>query len=328
MTVRWGVLGAGAIAERAMCTAITAAPGATLAAIAARDEGRARRLADAHGIERVHASYAALLADDAVDAVYVALANDAHAPLSTDALRAGKHVLCEKPLALSVAEVDAMAAAAEPAGRLLVEASWYRWHPRVRLAERLLREFEALGTVRYVTAGFSFAGLPEGNYRLDPAKGGGALYDIGCYAVSAAVWAFGTPPREVSAKAEIGPTGVDLTAELTVTFDTGTADVRVSVAEEPRQWLVVAGDRGELDLRGSAFTAWDGQETELWFTSPAGSEPERVPPANAYALMVENVSSAVAGGDGWVVPLAESRTTAAILDAAFESAAAGTPVAL
>ncbi|HVF04146.1 MAG TPA: Gfo/Idh/MocA family oxidoreductase [Frankiaceae bacterium] len=328
MTVRWGVLGAGAIAERAMCAALNAAPGASLAAIASREPARAGRLAGAHGIERVHASYDDLLADDSLDAVYVALANDAHAPWSIAALAAGKHVLCEKPLALSVAEVDEMTAAAEAAGRLLVEAAWYRWHPRVRLAERLLREFEALGTIRYVTAGFSFDGLPAGNYRLDPAKGGGALYDVGCYAVSAAVWAFGTPPREVAAKAAIGPTGVDLTAELTVTFDTGTADVRASVAEEGRQWLVVAGDRGELDLRGAAFTAWDGQETELWFTSPAGSEPERVPPANAYALMVENVSSVVAGGEGWVLPLAESRTTAAILDAAFESAAAGTPVAL
>ena len=328
MTVRWGVLGAGAIAERAMCAAIAAAPGAELAAIAARDPGRARRLADVHGVPTVHASYDDLLADPGIDAVYVALANDAHAPCSIDALSAGKHVLCEKPLALSVAEVDAMAAAAERAGRLLVEAAWYRWHPRVRLAERLLREYGALRDVRYVTAGFTFPGVPEGNYRLDPAKGGGALYDVGCYVASAAVWAFGTPPREVTAKAEIGPTGVDLTATLTVTFDGGTADLRASIAEPARQWLVIAGERGELDLREPPFTAWDGQETELWFTSPAGSEPERIPGANAYALMVENVSAVAEGRDGWVVPLEESRRTAAILDAAFESAAAGTPVAL
>ena len=328
MTVRWGILGAGAITERAMLRAIGLADGAEPAAIAARDGARARRLADEHGVARVHASYADLLADPEVDAVYVALANDAHAPLSIAALEAGKHVLCEKPLALSVAEVDAMTAAADRAGRLLVEASWYRWHPRVRLAERLLREFDALGAVRYLTAGFTFPGVPEGNYRLDPAKGGGALYDVGCYVASAAVWAFGSPPREVTARAEIGPTGVDLTATVTVTFDGGTADLRASMAEEPRQWLVVAGERGELDLRDAAFTAWEGQDSELWFTSPAGSEPERVPAANAYALMVENVSAVAEGRPGWVVPTAESRTTAAILDAAFESAAAGTPVAL
>ncbi|HWL38341.1 MAG TPA: Gfo/Idh/MocA family oxidoreductase [Frankiaceae bacterium] len=323
MTVRWGVLGAGAIA-RTLVHAFGQAGGANVEAVASRDPARAAAL----GAGRVHASYDALLADPDVDAVYVALHNDAHAPWTIAALEAGKHVLCEKPLALSVAEVDAMTAAAESAGRLLVEASWYRWHPRVRMAERLLRELDVLGAVEYVTAGFTFAGVADGNYRLDPAHGGGALYDVGCYAVSAAVWAFGTPPREVVAKAGIGPTGVDLTATLTVTFDRGTADLRCGIAEDPRQWLVVAGERGELDLRDAAFTAWEGQETELWFTTPAGSEPETVPAANAYALMVENVSAVVEGREGWVVPLAESRTTAAILDAAFESAASGTAVAL
>jgi predicted dehydrogenase len=328
MTVRWGVLGAGAIAERAMLRAIGLADGASLAAIASRDAERAGRLAAAFGVERVHATYDDLLADPSIDAVYVALANDAHAPRSIDALSAGKHVLCEKPLAPSVAEVDAMTAAADAAGRLLVEAAWYRWHPRIRLVERLLREFDVLRAVQYVTAGFTFAGVPADNYRLDPAKGGGALYDVGCYAVSAAVWAFGQQPREVSCQAVIGDTGVDLTAEVRVTFDSGVADLRCSIAEEPRQWLVIAGERGELDVREAAFTAWEGQETELWFTSPAGSERDPVPAANAYALMVEQMSAVVEGRDGWVVPLAESRTVAQVLDAAFESAAAGTPVAI
>jgi predicted dehydrogenase len=328
MTVSWGVLGAGAIVERAMLRAFGQAEGAECVAIASRDPARARALADAHGVATVHASYDGLLADPSVDAVYVALANDAHAPLSVAALGAGKHVLCEKPLALTAAEVDAMAAAAAAADRVLVEAAWYRWHPRVRLAERLLREFEALGGVRYVSAGFTFPGVPEGNYRLDPARGGGALYDVGCYVASAALWAFGTPPREVSATVETGPTGVDLTATLTLTFDEGTADLRASIAEEPRQWLVIAGERGELELRESPFAAWEGQETELVFHSPAGVEPERVPAANAYALMVAEVSAAIEGRDAWVVPLAESRASAAVLDAAFASAASGAPYRL
>ncbi len=328
-TVRWGVLGAGAIAGRAMAAAIGAAPGASFAAVAARDPARAQALAAAHGgTARVHASYADLLADPDVDAVYVALANDAHAPWSVAALDAGKHVLCEKPLGLSAVEVDVMAAAARRNDRLLVEASWYRWHPRVRLAERLLREFQALGEVRYVSAGFTFAGVPEGNYRLDAAKGGGALYDVGCYAVSAALWAFGTPPREVSATCEIGPTGVDLTTALTVSFDGGDADLRCSIAEPGRQWLLISGERGSFDFPADAFAAWSGAETTLLFRSVAGDEPEVVPPADAYALMVENVSAVARGRDGWVVPLDESRATADVLDAAFESSAAGTPVAL
>ncbi|MDQ1711281.1 MAG: hypothetical protein QOE45_731 [Frankiaceae bacterium] len=328
MTVRWGVLGAGWIAERAMLPALVSASGAEVAAIASRDAERARRLADQHGVATVHGTYDDLLADPSVDAVYVALANDAHAPLSIAALGAGKHVLCEKPLALSVAEVDTMTAAAAGASRLLVEASWYRWHPRMRLVERLLHEFEALGPVTYVRAGFTFAGVPGGNYRLDPALGGGALYDVGCYVVSAALAAFGTPAREVTAKATLGPTGVDLTTELTVSFDGGEAELRCSIDEPAGQSFVIEGERGGLEVRGEPFTAWEGVDTEIWFNSVAGRHPERVPAANAYRLMVEQTSAAIEGGPGWVVPLAASRATAAVLDAAFESAAGGTPVAL
>lgn len=313
------------IARNAMLSAIASADGAELCAVASRDHARTREVCDAFGVPTAHRTYDSLLADDTVDAVYVALANDAHAPYATAALDAGKHVLCEKPLALSLAEADAMADAAKANERLLVEASWYRWHPRVRLAQRLLHEIDAIGAVRYVSAGFTFAGVADGNYRLDPAKGGGALYDVGCYAVSAALWAFGTPPRTVEAKADVGPTGVDLTASLSVSFDGGEADVRASIAEEPRQWLVVVGERGEIELRGHPFTAWDGEGTELWLST---GESERVAPANAYRLMVENVSAVAEGRDGWVLPLAESRLTAAVLDAAFESAAAQTPVAL
>jgi predicted dehydrogenase len=313
------------IARNAMLSAIATAEGAELHAVASRDLKRTRAACRASGAAVAHRTYESLLADDDVDAVYIALANDAHAPLAIEALDAGKHVLCEKPLGLTVAEVDDMTDAAKRNERLLVEASWYRWHPRIRLAQRLLHEIEVVGRVRYVTAGFTFAGVAPDNYRLDPAKGGGALYDVGCYAVSAALWAFGTPPREVSAKADVGPTGVDLTASVTVTFDGGEADVRASIAEEPRQWLVVVGDRGELELRVAPFTAWEGQETELRLSS---GDTDRVAPANAYRLMVENVSAVAEGRDGWVLPLAESRATAQVLDAAFESAAAQTPVAL
>jgi predicted dehydrogenase len=328
MTVRWGVLGAGWIADTAMLAAIGQAEGAEPAAIASRDVRRARRLAKKHGVATVHKTYDDLLADPDIDAVYVALANDAHAPWSIAALDAGKHVLCEKPLALTVAEVDAMTAAAARNDRLLVEAAWYRWHPRVRMTERLLREFEALGEVRYVSAGFTFDGVAEGSYRLDPAKGGGALYDVGCYAVSAALWAFGTPVREVSAKAVIGPTGVDLSMDVVVTFDGGDAELHCSVAEAASQWLVIRGGRGDFELAEAPFTAWEGTETTLVFHSPAGREPEPVPAANAYALMVAEVSRAIEGADdAWVVPLADSRAVAAVLDAAFESAASGTPVA-
>ncbi len=179
MTVRWGFLGAGWIATRALAPAVAAADGAVLLAVAARDITRAAALGPAG---RVYDDYAGLVADDEVDAVYISLTNEVHAHWSIAALQAGKHVLCEKPLAMNAREAVAMSEAANAAGRRLVEASWYRWHPRVRRAQELLAAGR-IGSVRHVSAGFTFAGNLAGNYRLEPTRGGGALYDVGCYAV-------------------------------------------------------------------------------------------------------------------------------------------------
>lgn len=323
MTVRWGFLGAGWIATRALSPAVASADGAILQAVAARDESRARALGP---VGRAYGNYDALLQDDDVDAVYVSLTNEVHAAWSIAALRAGKHVLCEKPLAMTAAEVDAMTAAAAETGRLLVEASWYRWHPRVRMAQQLLAEGR-IGTVRSASAGFTFAGQLAGNYRLEVERGGGALYDVGCYAVSAALWAFGNAPvREVAAKQELGPTGIDLVTEAILTFDDGEAQVRAGISEPPQQWLVVRGDGGEIELRDRSYTSWRDDPTVLLVSDPASTERITVPATDAYRVMVEEVSAVIEGRDGWVLPVAESRATAAVLDAAFDSARTGSVV--
>jgi len=139
---------------------------------------------------RAVAAYDDVLADPEVDVVYIALHNSAHRPWVQRALAAGKHVLCEKPLGLSAAEVDAMADCARENGRLLVEAAWNLWHPRTRAAERILAA-RALGAVRHVVARFDGASPPVGDYRRDAGLGGGALYDVGCYAVAAVLAAYG-----------------------------------------------------------------------------------------------------------------------------------------
>jgi xylose dehydrogenase (NAD/NADP) len=314
--VRWGFLGAGTIAT-VLAQAVQAADGAVLQAVGARDAGRARALGpvDAYG------SYEQVVASPDVDTVYVALSNEAHLPWTLAALRAGKAVLCEKPLALTSAEVDAMTAVAAETGGLLVEASWYRWHPRVRLAQRMLPD---IAPVRHVAAGFAFAGRLEGNYRLEVARGGGALYDVGCYAVSACLWAVGRGlPDEVVARSELAPSGVDLDTRAILSWDGAEAEVHAGIGVDAGQWLVVRGDRGEIELRDAPYTSWRDDPTELWFSDGTGTERLPVPPADPYVLMVEEVSSVVRGGAGWVLPLAESRDTAAVLDAARASAAAG-----
>ena len=317
--VRWGFVGAGFIARRALAPAVHAATGAVLQAAAARDTDRAAALQPAGA---AYGSYDELLADPEVDAVYLSLANDQHKPWSIAALRAGKHVLCEKPLALSAAEVDEMAAAAQAADRLLVEASWSRWHPRVRAAVEVLASGR-LGPVRHVSAGFTFAGRLDGNYRLEPARGGGALYDVGCYAVSAAQWAFAPQPvTSVVARQQLGPTGVDLVTEAVLEFPSGSAQVRAGIAEPPQQWLVIGCEGGEVELRDAPYTSWVDDETTLLVSDGTTTQRDRFPATDAYRVMVEEVSAAIRGDEGWVLPLTESRATAAVLDACFVSARA------
>ena len=321
--IRWGFLGAGMVATAALAPAVHAAAGARLEAAAARDPARAAAL----GPCRVLPTYDAVLEDPDVDAVYISLTNEAHLPWTLAALRAGKHVLCEKPLALTAAEVTQMAACAVASGRSVVEASWYRWHPRVRLAAAHL---PAIGQVRHVAAAFSFAGDLAGNYRLDVARGGGALYDVGCYAASACLWAVGAGlPAEVVATSVLGPTGVDLETRAILSWPGGIdAEVTAGVASSAGQHLVITGTSGTVELRDRAFTSWRDDATELLVSDGTGTVRLPVPATNAYRVMVQEVSSALRGGPGWLLPLAESRDTAAVLDAARESAASGSsPVA-
>jgi len=321
VTVRWGFLGAGGIATTALAPAVHAASGAVLQAVAARDLARASALGPASAYD----DYAALLADEDVDAVYISLSNEAHLPWSVAAMQAGKAVLCEKPLALTAAEVDVLAAVSAETGQLLVEASWYRWHPRIRLAQQRLSE---IGPVRHVTAGFTFDGSLDGNYRLDPSRGGGALYDVGCYAVSACLWAVSEGlPSVVSARSSYGPTGVDLVTEAVLEWASGAeAEVQAGIRGRDGQWLVLTGERGEIELRDAPYTSWKDDDTELWVSDGRDTERVPVPATDAYRVMVEEVSSVLSGGPGWVLPLAESRQTAAVLDAIRASAASGEPV--
>jgi len=320
--VGWGFLGAGQMA-RVMSGVLPAAANARLVAVGARDAARAAAMRPELDYT-AYGSYEAVLADPDIEVVYIALANDAHLPWTVAALEAGKHVLCEKPLAMNAGEVDQMSAVAQETGRLLVEASWYRWHPRVVLAQEQLAA-GAIGTVRHVSAGFTFGGVAADNYRNSPDKGGGALYDVGCYALSAMLWAVGRGlPAEVVARQDLAETGVDLTTDAVLTWDDDTeGDMRAGITGGEGQWLVIRGERGEIELRDAPYTSWIASPTELWVSDGRGTERIPVPPADPYLEMLQAVSARVRGGGDWVLPLAESRDTAAVIDACFASARAG-----
>jgi predicted dehydrogenase len=309
MTLRWGFLGAGWIAERAMAPAVHAASNARLQAVASREAARSRALDPID----VHSSYEALLADPAVDAVYVCLANDQHLEWTVRALDAGKHVLCEKPLGLNADEARRMAETARLADRLLVEAVWTRWHPRFRrLAELALSG--ALGEIASLDSAFTFPGQITGNYRADPRKGGGALLDTGGYQVHAWVALTGGA-RSVEleqASSSIGPSGIDLTTSVTAVIDgVARATALSSFEQVEAQHLRVHGSQDVAAMGvGPAFTAWREETTLI-----VGGREEAFAPVDAYRLMVEEVSARIEGRESWVVPMIDSIRVAEVLDA-------------
>ncbi len=321
MSVRFGFVGAGWIAHRALAPAVHAAEGAVLQAVAARDASRAARLEPAG---RCYDDYAALLDDPAVDVVYLSLSNEAHVPWAVRALEAGKHVLCEKPLGLDAAEVDRAFAAAAAADRLLVEALWYRWHPRSTRSQALVAAGD-LGEIRHVDAELAFvgdwSGENAGNYRLDPTRGGGAWYDVGVYPLSFAEWALAAEgftashPVTVAEAQGTWDGGVDLRMSTRLRTATGaTADLRCGISGPAGDSAAITGTTASLSWDEGAFMTWK-QPCDLRIRSGA-AEPvvERFAATDPYQLMVEAVAARIRGEDAFVVSPATSRTIATVSD--------------
>jgi predicted dehydrogenase len=314
--VRWGFLGAGFVASKGLAPAVHAADGAVLQAVGARDAVRAALLEPAGAV----GSYAEVCARDDVDAVYISLPNDDHLHWVQVALEAGKHVLCEKPLGMDAAEVATMRRAAQRSDRLLVEAAWNRWHPRTRRIESLI---DPLTGPRDVRAWFTFPGVPAGNYRLDPARGGGALLDVGCYTVAAALAALGADSVDVvSVQRHLGPTGVDLTTSAVLACPTGSATVTASFERPEAQGLTIEAPGLAVEFSGQAFTSWH-EPCALRVVEDGTQRVERFDACDPYRLMVEAVSARIRGEDAWVLPLATSEAVAATLDAIAATPAAG-----
>jgi predicted dehydrogenase len=308
MPVRWGFLGAGFVASRAMAPAVHAAQHAILHAVASRDESRSATLEPAV----VHASYEALLVDDSVDAVYISLANHQHLEWVTRALQAGKHVLCEKPLALNASEARAMVETATANNTLLVEAVWVRWHPRFQRMTELVAN-GTVGEVTDITSAFTSMSDMTENYRLHPEMGGGALLDVGCYQVHA--WsALAGPLDNVTisdVQREVGPTGIDVTSGVRSVLNSRVATHAVSSFALPSsQLLTVTGTETTLKIgNGEAFTSWREESTLL-----VGNTTESFASVDAFVEMTDQVSQYFAGHAPCHVSLDESVRVAEILD--------------
>lgn len=252
--LRFGILGAANIA-RAFTRGLVGSPVAQVDAVASRSAATAQAFAAELGIPRAHGSYDALLQDPGIDAIYVPLPNDMHAEWSIRAADAGKHVLCEKPLAVSAEQARAMFAAARRNGVCLAEAYPYMSQPQTLRLREMLRS-GAVGRIQTVTASFGFALCapdgsplkPAANIRLDPARGGGALLDAGTYPMSLIRIAVGERPARVWAIGRVTPGGVDLTVAATVEFPGGAvAQLSTSMATAWHRSAVIVGDRGVIE---------------------------------------------------------------------------------
>jgi predicted dehydrogenase len=306
--VNWGFLGAGFVASRGLAPAVHASRGANLYAVASRDEQRSATLEP----ERVHATYDNLLADERVDAVYISLSNGQHLEWVTKSLEAGKHVLCEKPLGLNASETEAMFDCASRHERLLIEAVWGRWHPRfARMVEVVASG--AIGDVQHIETAFTFTSEMTDNYRLNPAMGGGALLDVGCYQAHAwvALTADATDLKINDLSRVVGPTGIDLTTDVSVRINKSvTAHAVSSFALPSQQQFIVRGSLGQISTEvGESFTTWN-EACSLRINDVI----EEFPVTNAFVEMVENVSRVIDGDQGWIVSSADSIRVAYVLD--------------
>jgi D-xylose 1-dehydrogenase (NADP+, D-xylono-1,5-lactone-forming) len=318
MSIRWGFLGAGSIATKALRPAVFAAKNATLYAVASRDAARSQSLEP----EKIHKSYGDLLDDPEVDAVYISLANDQHCNWSIKALNAGKHVLCEKPIAINANEARSMADAAKANDRLLVEAVWTRWHPRfIRMVE-LVRN-GAIGEIKSIDSSFTFPGSLEGNYRLIPEMGGGSLFDVGPYPLHAfSALTNGDLKLFInSVERNTSTTGVDMTTRIDATINSSiAAHALTSFEREEEQKLVVTGSLATIENVGNdAFTSLKNPSI-----LKVGDDIEKFAPVDPYQLMVENFGSRIFGEPSWIPSMSETIRVMEILDEI--SATKGGPV--
>jgi xylose dehydrogenase (NAD/NADP) len=321
--VRWGILGCAGIAERAFIPAVQRSVNGQLSAIASRDPAKAAEWARRFGFERSCPSYQALIEDPAVEAVYNPLPNDLHAEWSIRAMRAGKHVLCEKPMALNEEEVRAMISAAEANGVRLMEGFMYKFHPQIARTLEIIRAGR-IGEPRSVHASFTFRfDHDPSDYRWSTAHGGGALYDVGCYTVSIARLVFGAEPAAVTAAARLDPArGVDLTTEALLEFPGGRfAMCESSFETQFQSRLIVVGAEGLLRL-DRAFSAKD---FDVAIQLARGGAVESVPVrrANMFQLMVEDFNAAVLGGRSPRYPASDACRNMRAIEACFASIRSG-----
>lgn len=326
--VTWGILSTAHIGTAHVIPAIQRAPLCKVAAIASRDGERARAVADQLGIEKSYGSYEELLADPTIDAIYNPLPNHLHTPWTIKALEAGKHVLCEKPIALTAPEAEQLVAARERTGKLVAEAFMVRFHPQWLRAREIVQSGK-IGDVRAIQTFFSYFNADPQNVRNIAGIGGGGLYDIGCYAIATARFIFAAEPERVIGAFEKDPKfGTDRLASALAVFPQGRhLDFVCSTQMVPYQRVQICGTNGRIEIE-IPFNAPNQSTCRLFVDdgsdlAGAGIAAEHFPLCDQYSLQANAFARAVLGQAPWPYPIEDAVGNMRVIDALFRSADSG-----
>ena len=322
--VRWGILGAANIAVKKVIPGMQRGRRSRVVAIASRDLAKARAAAESLGIPRAYGSYEELLADADVEAVYNPLPNHLHVPWSIRAADAGKHVLCEKPIAMSADEARTLLAARDRTGVKVGEAFMVRAHPQW-IKVRELIDADRIGELRLVVGHFSYCRRDFNDIRSRPEFGGGALMDIGCYPIMLSRWLFGAEPIDVVGQIELDPDmGVDRLVSGLLRFEAGQASFTCSSQLVPHQRMQIFGTTARIDVEIPVNAPPDAA-TRIYLDGGGdltgrGRETIELPVVDQYTLQGDRFSEAIRGRGEVPVSLEDAISNMAVIDALFRSA--------
>ncbi len=324
--VNWGVISTASYGRERIVPAMMKGKNLTVSAISSREAATARKAADELGIEKAYGSYQEILDDAEIEAVYIPLPNHLPVEWSTKAAEAGKHVLCEKPLAMNAAEAETLVAAQERTGMLIQEAFMVLTHPQFHRARELVAEGR-IGALRAVHCFLTWTIPDPDNYRMFPEFGGGILYDGGCYAVTTSRFFFGTEPSRVVMLVEPDPAhGVDRMISAILDFPNGQASFVASQALVYYQRAQVLGTEGRIDIE-IPFDSTGEQPCKMFLSDSTFDEgtvvTETVPAVDQYTLQAELFSEAIRNGTAQALPLENSVANMRAIDALFRSAESG-----
>jgi len=317
--VRWGILGVARIATVKVIPAMQRGAWSEVAAIASRDIEKARRAASDLGIPQAYGSYEELLADPEIEAIYNPLPNHLHVPWSIRAAEAGKHVLCEKPISMTVAECRALIAARDRTGVKIGEAFMVRTHPQWLRVREIVRSGE-IGDLRAAHVAFGYFNIDPANVRNLADIGGGALMDIGCYAIQFSRFVFEQEPRRVIGLIERDPQmRTDRLTSALLDFPSGQAGFTCSTQMAPYQRAQILGTKGRVEVEIPVNTPPD-KPTRIFVDAGAGLRTEEFPACDQYTIQGDLFSKAVRGEGPVPTPLEDSIRNMAVVEAVFRSA--------